>query len=138
MSPRIAGSRSLLGKGLAFPLRMDPVTNDFAQAEDESNIEGCLVSLLVTLPGERQDPRIGTIVPELPFETSDAVPDLAEPSIRSAIELFEPRVDLRSVHVSRFSPGDNVSGLRIGLRYRVVATGRPSNLVIPYLFEEKV
>jgi phage baseplate assembly protein W len=134
---RMPVSGSLLGRGLAFPLRRDPITGDFATADEERNIESCLHQLIITMVGERQDARIGTVVPELPFESSDVVPDLGEPSIRAAIEMHEPRVEFLAASVTPEVSSRDTTGLRIAIRYRVRATGKRARLVIPYLFNKE-
>ena len=131
-------SGSLLGMGLAFPLRMDATTNDFQRASDELNISLCLTQLVLTMVGERMDPHIGTIVSELLFDQSDVLPDLAEPSITDAIAQTEPRVKVVRVDVEPAELGAGVSGFRIRLRYIVRMTNARVNLVVPYIIPDAV
>lgn len=137
-SPVSAGSgarsrpTSLLGMGLKFPLRMDKATGDFQRSADEANISECLHQLVLTMVGERMDPNIGTVVPELPFEQADILPDLAEPSIVHAIQNSEPRVKLLGLRIDPHEFEGGASGFLIRMRYQVRATNSPNNLVVPY------
>ena len=123
---------SLLGKGLSFPLRMDPATNDFARVVDEDNVDQCLKALIFTMIGERMDALIGTVVPELLFEESDVAADIAQPSILNAITRNEPRVKLIRIQVTTKEFGGGATGIVIAISYIIKATNQRRNRVYPY------
>lgn len=122
----MASHPALLGSGLAWPLRIDPATNDFARASDESNVASCVHQLVMTEPTERMDPAIGTVVPSLVFEEMDVAEDLAEPSIRACIAEYEPRIRLTRIRVQDRGAGQ----LAIMLGYGIRATNSRHNLVV--------
>ncbi len=131
-APSTTRSNSLLGKGLAWPLRMDSTTNDFARVVDESNVDQCVLGLILTSIGERMDPLVGSVIPEVTFEESDVLADLAQPSILTAITRNEPRVKIVRLSVTNVQFPGGGAGIVIRMAYVIRATNQRKNLVYPY------
>jgi len=126
---------SLLGKGLAWPLRMDPTTNDFVRVSDESNVEQCVKGLVLTRVGERKDAQIGSVLPEMTFEDVDVAADQVQPSVFDTITRNEPRVRIIKVNVVEQAYAGGATGLLTTLRYVVRATNQRGNAVVPFILE---
>jgi phage baseplate assembly protein W len=79
-----------------------PVTDDLLIVKDFNAIKNSVMSLILTVPGERFfNPNIGSKIYTLLFEPMDFI---TSSSIKSEIEYtiraFEPRVDLKNVLVN--------------------------------------
>lgn len=79
-----------------------PVTDDLLVVKDFNAIKNSVMSLILTVPGERFfNPNIGSKIYTLLFEPMDFI---TSSSIKSEIEYtiraFEPRVDLKNVLVN--------------------------------------
>ena len=79
-----------------------PVTDDLLVEKDFNAIKNSVMSLILTVPGERFfNPNIGSKIYTLLFEPMDFI---TSSSIKSEIEYtiraFEPRVDLKNVLVN--------------------------------------
>jgi phage baseplate assembly protein W len=121
----------ILGSGLAFPLRVDH-RGGLALAHGDEDIEEAIGLILATSPGERPlRPEFGCEVHDLVFDTIDAAMvgrmDLA---IRSALDRWEPRIDVTEIDfdLARTAHGE----LLVTIGYRVRATNHRRNLVYPF------
>jgi phage baseplate assembly protein W len=129
---------AFMGKGLSFPLQEDPSTGDFKRVADEDNVTQCLEQLCLTRLMERMDPTVGTVLPDLVFESEDLVADLGEPSIRRAVETHEPRVRLTGHGVTVEPVSDATAGLfNVRVDYVIRATNKRSNRVFPFTTNEE-
>ena len=124
-------AESLIGVGLAFPMRLDP-SGSIALVTRETKIEQSIRLILATAHGERpMRPDFGSGVHNYVFSSDDAVTAgrLAY-EVRSALERWEPRVDVDDVEIS-FDAADS-GVLYIDVRYRLRGTNDPRNLVFPF------
>jgi uncharacterized protein len=120
-----------LGTGWRFPILPDEAGR-LAYAQGAESIEHCLRALLLTELGERvMRADFGTRAPELVF-APDSVQNLddLEDSIRDAVRLFEPRVELEEVR-AEVAPGDQ-GRVTVSVNYRIRRTNTRANLVFPY------
>ena len=121
----------ILGTGLAFPLGVDR-RGGLALAHDERDVEQAIQIILSTAPGERpMRPEFGCGVHNYVFDIIDpGTLGRMEREIRSALERWEPRIDVLNV---AFDPEtDAEGGLAITIEYRLRATNDVRNLVYPF------
>jgi uncharacterized protein len=121
----------ILGSGLAFPLHVD-ARGALALAGGEDDVEQAIALILGTAPGEREmRPEFGCAVHDLVFDTIDAAMiGKLETAIRSALDRWEPRIEVRSLD---FDLGSVDGGrLLITIGYTVRATNHQRNLVYPF------
>ena len=125
-------AESLIGAGLAFPLRLDPA-GSVALVTRERELEEAIYLILGTAPGERpMRPDFGCGIHDYVFAPSDA--DTAGRlafEVRNSLERWEPRVDVRDVVVTP-SVVDGNGCLLIDIQYSVRGTNDPRNLVFPF------
>ena len=125
-------AESLIGVGLAFPMRLDP-SGSIALVTRETKIEQSIRLILATAHGERpMRPDFGSGVHNYVFSSDDAVTAgrLAF-EVRAALERWEPRIELVDVSVAP----DDAHGdgcLVIDVEYVVRGTNDPRNLVFPF------
>src|SRR5215471_11499194 len=125
-------AESLIGVGLAFPMRLDP-SGSIALVAREHKIEQSIRLILATAQGERpMRPDFGSGVHNYVFSSDDTVTAgrLAY-EVRAALERWEPRIDLTNVGVS----SDEVHGdacLLIDVGYAIRGTNDSRNLVFPF------
>jgi phage baseplate assembly protein W len=125
-------AESLVGVGFAFPLRLDPA-GAVALVAREHKIEQSIRLILATAQGERpMRPDFGSGVHNYVFSSDDAVTAgrLAY-EVRSALERWEPRIDLVEVAVA----AEEVHGddcLLIEITYVIRGTNDARNLVFPF------
>ena len=118
----------ILGTGLAFPLGVDR-RGGLALAHDERDVEQAIQIILSTAPGERpMRPEVGCGVHNYVFDIIDpGTLGRMEREIRSALERWEPRIDVLDV---AFDPEtDPEGGMAITIEYRLRATNDVRNLV---------
>jgi phage baseplate assembly protein W len=122
----MADPREILGRGWAFPFRIDPATGAVATSEYEENIRQCITVILGTRPGERQMlPTFGCRIHELLFAPSTrATAAMVAHHVREALEAWEARIDVDDVE------SDIVAGgaIKVTVHYRIRATGAPQSL----------
>jgi uncharacterized protein len=121
----------ILGSGIAFPLQVDR-RGGIALARDETDVDQAIELILGTAPGERpMRPEFGCGVHDFVFDTVDAATVARmETEIRSALDRWEPRVEVTDV---RFDlDGTDRGTLLIHITYRVRATNHIRNLVHPF------
>lgn len=124
--------REALGKGIHFPLTVDPATNDFKMVEAEEAIKESLFWLISTRVGERvMNEDLGTLVSESLFADIEAVQDVLPFQLAEAIARHEPRVTDVKMKTER----TGLTELRITITWVVRATGRRDSLVYPYYTE---
>jgi phage baseplate assembly protein W len=120
-----------LGTGWRFPILPDEAGR-LAYASGEESIDHCLRALLLTGQGERvMRPEFGTRAPDLVF-APDSVQNLhdLEDSIRDAVRLYEPRVEIEDV-VAEVAAGEE-SRVTVSIVYRVRRSNTKANLVFPF------
>jgi uncharacterized protein len=124
-------SSEIVGSGVAFPLQVNP-RGGVALAGGEEDIDQALGLILSTAPGERpMRPEFGCEVHDLIFDTIDAATvGRMETAVRTALDRWEPRVEVTSVDfdLDRSQDGQIV----IDVTYRVRSTNHMRNLVYPF------
>jgi uncharacterized protein len=140
--------KNWLGRGIAFPIDFDPLTQDLERAEFEESVRQSILIILGTAKGERvMRPDFGCGIYDLVFEpnTPSTASKVAQ-VVQEALLFFEPRIDVVDIRVeSRFDredvPADRdgnlaaVSKLMIFIDYEVRATNNVFNLVYPFYLE---
>jgi uncharacterized protein len=127
--------RRELGRGWAFPIRIDR-GGGIALSEGQWDVEEAIRIILGTRIGERlMRGRFGSDVPAILFETatSATAARLAE-AIRTALSLWEPRIDVLQVLVET----DPQLSTRFvaSLSYRLRENNSVLNLVYPFYLTE--
>jgi phage baseplate assembly protein W len=118
--------REFLGRGLAFPLQIDP-RGGIALASGDHDIEQAIRIVLLTAPGERvMRPEFGCRIHELVFAPHNPTTEgLAIHYVR-----WEPRIDVLDVIVSDnpAQPG----AMLIEIKYQVKNTHDERSIVFPF------
>jgi phage baseplate assembly protein W len=121
----------ILGSGVAFPLQVDR-RGGIALAHDETDVDQAIQLILSTAPGERpMRPEFGCGVHDFVFDTIDAgTVARMETEIRSALDRWEPRIDVQKLEFDL--AGVDRGELMIHIGYRLRATNHMRNLVYPF------
>ena len=124
-------SEEFIGRGLAFPLRIDS-TGGIALVEREREIQEAIRLILGTSEGERpMRPDFGCRIHDEIFASPDAASrGRIAHHVRRALRRWEPRIEVRSVEVAP-DPGEP-STLFIDVSYSIKGTNDPRNLVFPF------
>lgn len=132
----MADAKAFLGRGLRFPVGVDPSTGRFLMCGEEEDIRQSVYIILMTKKYERAMlPEFGCNIHDYVFELPDSTfMNLLRNEIVDALTRWEPRiididvtVDLSELHEGRLL-------IRVG--YVVRATNNPNNLVFPYYLSE--
>ena len=125
-------AEEFVGAGWAFfPMRTDH-TGSIALVTREREIEEAIRLILATSPGERpMRPEFGCRIHDFVFAPADAATagQIAF-EVRTALERWEPRVDIRDVDV-RFDAVERGT-LYVDISYEISGTNDPRNLVFPF------
>ena len=129
-------TKSFLGRGWKFPVRIDPTTGRVAMSEMEQDIKESIWILLSTAPGERlMRPEFGCGIHDLVFSSMSTVTmGLFESRVREAINRWEARVDITKLEV--FTKEPDKGKLEINLTCRIRDTNSQFNLVFPFYLTE--
>ena len=134
----MAGTRDFLGRGWAFPPRVDGATGRVATSSEEENIRQSVRIILTTRCGERaMRPDFGCNLHNYVFELPDQTAlTRIQAEVTEALTLWEPRIIDIGVNV-------DLDGLGRGevlfhIHYTVRSTNNPNNLVFPYYLYEGV
>jgi uncharacterized protein len=128
--------KQFLGRGWAWPPRLDPVSGQVAMSAYEDDIRQAILIIIETAPGERvMRPDFGCGIHELVFETVDSTTlQRVRAVVQDALVRYEARIDVLGVEAS---VDESVDGaLLIELEYRVRRTNQVGNLVYPFYFRE--
>ncbi|MBW4668226.1 MAG: GPW/gp25 family protein [Cyanomargarita calcarea GSE-NOS-MK-12-04C] len=128
-------SKPFLGKGVGFPVTVEN-NGVLAQAAYEESIRQSVWIVLGTAKGERvMRPDFGCGIYDLVFEVnSPSTVGKVSQSVREALLLFEPRIDVLDVQVGSVSDFEGEK-LLINIDYQVRATNNVFNLVYPFYLE---
>ena len=131
-------SKDFLGRGFAFPPRIDSATGQFVMVESEEDIRQSIYIILMTRLRERALlPDFGCNLHEYIFELPDSDFEIRIGSeVREALMRYEPRIINVSVEVDTRDLQNGTVYLNIN--YTVRATNNPNNLVFPYYLVEGV
>jgi hypothetical protein len=125
-------AETFLGTGWAFPIGVDS-RGGIRTSADERKVKESIRIVLSTVPGERDmRPDFGCDLHAFPFEpNTDDLRGRIEFFVSRALAQWEPRVDTVAVSTTR-------SGAKIeaDVRYRIRATNREDNVVIPFYLGE--
>ena len=131
-------SKDFLGRGFAFPPRIDSATGQFVMAESEEDIRQSIYIILMTRMKERAMlPDFGCNLHEYIFEVPDSDFEVQIGcEIREALMRDDPRIINVDVEVD----SNNISKgmINLNINYTVRATNNPNNLVFPYYLMEGV
>jgi phage baseplate assembly protein W len=128
--------KEFLGVGWGFPVKLDK-DGALERAEYEESVRQSIWTILGTARGERMmRPGFGCGIYELVFEINDVTTaGKVAQAVREALLAFEPRIDVRDVHVRPEQQGEV---LLITIDYEVRATNNAFNLVYPFYLERGI
>jgi phage baseplate assembly protein W len=128
-------AKEFLGRGWKFPVSIDP-EGKIEMSEYEQDIKEAIWLILSTAKGERvMRPDFGCGIHDFVFASiNTATIGLIESSVREALTLWEPRIELKEVSVS--AEQADVGKLLVSINYMVRATNNEFNLVYPYYLTE--
>jgi phage baseplate assembly protein W len=125
-----------LGRGWAFPFRLEPASGRVATIADEADIRESILIILKTAKGERvMRPDFGCGIHNLVFAAIDtATLAQVKRDVADALRDYEARIVVTNVEARA---GNLLNGqLIIEIDYRVRQTNQPGNLVFPFYFRE--
>ena len=128
---RTRGPTTLIGRGIAFPLRTDS-RGGLATVEELDDVDRAVRLIVGTAPGERpMRPEFGCALHAFVFAPiSDTTIGAITFEVERSVARWEPRVDVTEVTVHGDEDDENV--LYIELTYRVKRTNDERNLVFPF------
>jgi phage baseplate assembly protein W len=124
-----------LGLGWDFPVSLDDHGQIRLAPDAEAGIRQSIWTILATSPGERvMRPGFGCGINDMVFGVSNAATATAVAgSVREALDLWEPRIDVLDVRASADPSRPGV--LMIEISYQVRSTNSRFNLVYPFYLE---
>lgn len=128
--------KEFMGRGWAYPFRVEPATGRIATVADETDIEESIRIILGTSKGERvMRPGFGCGIHDLVHGAIDMATIVQiKRDVADALRLYEARIDVLVVKVD---PSNLVNGcLKVEIDYRVRQTNQRGNLVFPFYFKE--
>lgn len=119
-------------KDISLSFDINPVTQDIISIYNKAAISNALKNIVLIGLGEVPfDPTMGSDVGNSLFELSSTLPtDYIATRVRNAIELNEPRVEVRNVEVE---PLDDENTFNIDVSYLV--TGDPTIFNFTFILE---
>ncbi len=128
-------AKEFLGRGWRFPVNVTPA-GQIMMSEHEEDIKESIRVILSTSKGERvMRPDFGCGIYEFVFATINTTTiGLIEASVREALTLWEPRIELTNVNVATDKAEEGM--LHISIDYRVRTTNNEFNLVYPFYLNE--
>lgn len=126
-----AATGDFLGRGWAFPLRLDG-SGSFVLAAGEQDVDEAIRLVLGTAYGERpMRPEYGCGIHDLVFDTVDAgLAGRVAADVRASLTRWEPRIEV--VDVTAEPDADRPHLLWISVSYRLRSTNDRRNLVFPF------
>ena len=124
--------KECMGRGLKFPLQIDPKTGKIAMVSEEEDIAESIGIILNTVQGERiMRPEFGSNVLDYTFSTaSNSERQSLAFDLREQLGYLEPRIDEIDV---RCKDTDELEGaIIIEISYRVRSTNNRYNHVYPF------
>jgi hypothetical protein len=136
MSAGNAPGKEFMGRGWAFPFRIEPDTGRVATVIDEEDVKQSIRIILGTSKGERQmRPGFGCGIHDLVYGPIDtATIAQIQRDVAEALRLYEARILVTAVEVPIANPMDG--RLDVEIEYRIRQTNQPGNLVFPFYFKE--
>ncbi|MCD4775055.1 MAG: GPW/gp25 family protein [Candidatus Aegiribacteria sp.] len=127
--------KNFLGVGWKYPVYIT-VKGKIAKSEYEQDIKEAIWIILGTAKGERvMRPDFGCGIHDLVFTPiNTATITLVENSVREALTIWEPRIELVKVEAS--SEKSEEGKILVSIDYRVRTTNNRFNLVYPFYIKE--
>jgi phage baseplate assembly protein W len=128
-------AKEFLGRGWKFPVNVSPA-GQILMSEHEEDIKEAIWIILSMSKGERvMRHEFGCGIYDFVFATiNTATMGLIEASVREALTLWEPRIELVNVEISTDKAEEGK--LLISIDYRVRSTNNEFNLVFPFYLKE--
>ncbi|MEW6572473.1 MAG: GPW/gp25 family protein [Bacillota bacterium] len=128
-------AKEFFGKGWSFPVGVD-TRGEIRISEGEQDIREAIWIILSTAKGERvMRPDFGCGIHEFVFASvNTATVALVENSVREALTLWEPRIEVIGVEVATDQIAEG--RLLINVEYKVRSTNNRFNLVYPFYLTE--
>lgn len=128
--------KAFLGRGWAWPVRLDPRTGLVASVAYEEDIRQSMRIILETSPGERaMRPNFGCGIHDLVFEAMDSTTmQRIRSTVEEALRRCEARIDVLGVGVDESATPEG--RLLVEIDYRVRKTNQTGNFVFPFYFRE--
>jgi hypothetical protein len=129
-------AKEFLGRGWKFPVSVDAKTGRISMSEYEQDIRESIWIILSTAKGERvMRPDFGCGIHDLVFAPiNNTTVNLIENTVREALTLWEPRIELIRVEASAEESAQGK--LLVSIDYRVRVTNNRFNLVYPFYLKE--
>lgn len=129
-------TKSYLGNGLSFPLRVD-ARGQIALVSGNEDIEQSIRIILSTKPGERvMRPTFGCRAQELLFEPrSAATVSLLQEYVYQALRIWEPRIEVRQVRV--INDDGQPGTLLAEIEYEIKAVHDTRSIVYPFYIADE-
>ena len=111
-------------KDININFKKHPVTGDLVVSKDASAIKQAIVNLLLTNKGERPfNPDYGSNIRSYLFEPLDyGTAAQIESSIKSTLDKFEPRIELRDIETY---PNYDNNSFSVDMTYVIVGSDDP-------------
>ena len=128
--------KEFMGRGLRFPLQIDPKTGKFAMVSAEEDIAEAIGIILRTVQGERvMRPDFGSNVMDYTFSAaSDSERQSLAFDLKAQLGYLEPRID--DVEVQCRETDELEGAIIIEVSYRVRSTNNRYNHVYPFFMTE--
>jgi len=129
-------AKEFLGVGWKFPVGVDN-SGKIAMSKYEEDVREAIWVILSTAKGERiMHPDYGCGIHDMVFHTiNTATLSLVQMTVREALTLNEPRIEILNVNVS---PDEARAGkLLINIDYLVRSTNNQFNMVFPFYLHER-
>ena len=128
--------REFLGRGVKFPLQVNPQSGKLAMSEGEEDIREAIRIILHTVRGERvMRPDFGSNVMDYVFApASSSTRENLAAHVRDTLTRQEPRITDVQVHCREI--GGMSGGVSVEVSYLVRSTNNRYNHVYPFYFTE--
>jgi phage baseplate assembly protein W len=128
--------REFIGRGLAFPLQVDP-RGGIALASGDHDIVQSIQIILETAPGERaMRPSFGCRIHELVFAPQDASTwGLIRLYVEEALAQWEPRIEVRDVEIT--TPPDRPEVVMVEIKYQIKDTHDERSIIHPFYITDE-
>ena len=129
-------SRDFLGRGLKFPLQVDPRTGKISMVSHEDDIREAIEIILRTMQGERvMRPEFGSNVMDYVFApSSSTMQQSLVHEIRDQLLYQEPRIT--DVEAKCREVSEQTGALMVEIEYTVRSTNNRYNHVYPFYVTE--
>ena len=124
--------KEFMGRGLKFPLQIDPKTGKIAMVSEEEDIAESIGIIIHTVQGERvMRPDFGSNVLDYIFSAaSDSMRQSLAFDLKEQLGYLEPRID--DIDVRCKETNELEGAIIVELSYRVRSTNNRYNRVYPF------